>query len=105
MRPLKSKLPLSPESLRDFLLDRRPMCLGELRMYFGGNEEEVQYALFLAVQLGYLTYHPASRDVEARWAYGKDADTRFPTPRISPLEPKGELKYDLYSHARLCERR
>jgi hypothetical protein len=105
MRPLKSKLPLSPESLRDFLLDRRPMCLGELRMYFGGNEEEVQYALFLAVQLGYLIYYPRTRQTEGRWGSAPASDTNMPTPRISPLEPKGELKYDLYSHARLCERK
>jgi hypothetical protein len=101
MRPPHNKLKPSATELREFLRGRNPYSLREIMVFFDGEEEEVQYALFLAVQLGYLVYYPPRRKAKGRWTYNKAECVGVPTPRISPLEPKGELKYDLYSHARL----
>lgn len=104
MRPLSNRRPLSTEALRDFLKERGPLSLKELMLFFQGNDEEIQYALFLGVQMKTIIYYPPRRKARARWGFNRTTDASTAAPRISPLEQKGELKYDLYSHARLATR-
>jgi hypothetical protein len=102
MRPRRNKIELSPLALRDFLKVNPPRSLKELMLFFAGTEEELQYALFLAVESGYLIYYPPQRKAQARWAFDGRNKSDVAGPRISPLAPAGELKYDLYAHARLA---
>ncbi|QTO46337.1 hypothetical protein [Burkholderia latens] len=103
MTPRKHKLTPSPEALRDFLKTRRPYTLPELMMTFAGGEEEVQFALFTAQQLGWVSYFPPGRKRCARWAYNDQSDNSVAGPRISPLSTSTDFKYDLYSHANLTK--
>ncbi|HEY6019471.1 MAG TPA: hypothetical protein VIY48_06105 [Candidatus Paceibacterota bacterium] len=104
MRPRHTKLPLSEQSIGEFLKERHPYTLGQLMTHFSGTEEEVQYALFLGVQAGILVYFPPSRKIRARWGFDDRHKTGVAGPRISPLETIGELKYDIFSHAKLALR-
>lgn len=102
MRPRHNKLALSDCSIREFLRERSPQTLRAFTLSFLGTEEEIQYALYLNVQMGFVVYYPPQRKVQGRWGINRSYQPDVAGPRISPLAPTGELKYDLYSHARLA---
>jgi hypothetical protein len=104
MRPRKLKLPLTMESIRFLLEDKRARGLGELAVSFAEPEEEVEALLRVGVALGVLLYFPPSRDICAKFQFKKAPETSVAGPRISPLEPKGQLKYDLMALAKLNRR-
>jgi hypothetical protein len=107
MRHRLQKFQLSTEALVEFIKERgNPQTLAELMLSFKGTKEEVQYALFIGVQVGSLLYYPAPSErahtQKARWGFNARKDIQVAGPRISPLTD-GELKYDLFSHARLAK--
>ncbi|CAG4900677.1 hypothetical protein [Paraburkholderia saeva] len=101
MRARKVKLPLTLDTLRFLLGGKRPYTLGELGLSFGEDLQEVEELLRAGVALGALTYYPASRKSEARYA----ANVWYREERAArrePIQPEGELRYDLFVHARLA---
>lgn len=103
MRARKVKLPLNLDTIRFLLGGKRPYTLGELGLSFGEELHEVEELLRVGVALGALKYYPASRKTEPRYELIEGyQDTR--AARREVLTPRGELKYDLFSHARLCRR-
>jgi hypothetical protein len=103
MRPRKLKLPLTLESARFLLGDRRPHTLGELRLSFAEDESEVKDFLQMGVAIGALRYYPPKRKIEARYADNPAFVDAVAKPR-EPVITAGELRYDLFSHAKLCRR-
>ncbi|MCB4347308.1 hypothetical protein UA18_03455 [Burkholderia multivorans] len=103
MRARKVKLPLTLDTIRFLLGGKRPYTLGELGLSFGEDLREVEELLRVGVALGALRYYPASRKNEARYELIEGyADKR--AARREPIVTTGELRYDLFSHARLCRR-
>lgn len=103
MRARKIKLPLTLDTIRFLLGGKRPHTLGELGLSFGEDLREVEELLRVGVALGSLRYYPASRKNEGRYELIESyTDTR--AARREPIAPCGELKYDLFSHARLNRR-
>jgi hypothetical protein len=103
MRARKIKLPLTLDTIRFLLGGKRPYTLGELSLSFGESIREVEELLRVGVALGALRYYPASRKNEGRYELVEGyTDTR--AGRREVVTPRGELKYDLFSHARLCRR-
>jgi hypothetical protein len=103
MRPRKFKLPLTLESVRFLLGDRRPHTLGELRLSFAEDESEVKDFLQMGVAIGALRYYPPKRKTEARYADNPAFVETVARPR-EPIVKEGELRYDLFSHMKLCRR-
>jgi hypothetical protein len=74
--------------------------LGELGLSFGEDIREVEELLRVGVALGALKYYPASRKNEGRYELNVDyRETR--AARRELIVPAGELRYDLFRHARL----
>lgn len=101
MRARKVKLPLTLETLQFLLGGKRPYTLGELGLSFGEDLREVEALLRVGVALGALRYYPASRKNEARYELNV-AYRSVCAARIDRQAPSGELRYDLFAHARLA---
>ncbi|WP_433705811.1 hypothetical protein [Paraburkholderia sacchari] len=103
MRARKIKLPLTLDTIRFLLGGKRPFTLGELSLSFGEDIREVEELLRVGVALGAIKYFPESRKNEGRYELVEGFEDKRATRR-EPVNQPGELKYDLFSHARLNRR-
>jgi hypothetical protein len=101
MRPRKLKLPLTLDSIQFLLGDKRAHTLGELRLSFAEPDTTIEELLRVGVSMGMLRYYPPSRDICGRYQWNVYYTATTATPRMSPLETKGELKYDMFALQRL----